>query len=77
MALSITNVTRDNGPNCDHIVVEVNHEGTTRTFNTSFAEIDALIEQLGGELLAQKALVQLWAAYRRARGRSVLNVVIA
>lgn len=77
MSLSITSITRHNGPECDHLQVTVNHEGTTRTFDTSFDELDHLIETLGGAVQAQKTLVMLWAAYRRAHSRAVLSTVIA
>ena len=77
MAISITAVQRLNGSACDHLIVTVDHEGTTRTFASSFPEIDGLVEELGGPIQAQKALVLLWAAYRRHHGRSVLNVEIA
>lgn len=77
MPLSITAVDRHNGPTCDHLTVTVNHEGATRTFTTSFGEIDALIEGLGGPIQAQKSLTMLWAAYRRAHSRSVIGVNIA
>jgi hypothetical protein len=75
--LSVTSIQRHNGAGCDHITVTVNHEGVTRTFDTTFAEVDALIASLGGQVAAQKSLVMLWAAYRRAHGRGVLNVEFA
>lgn len=77
MALSITNVTRLNGGACDHIRVDVNAEGQARTFATSFPELDALIDSLGGEVEAVRALLMLWAAYRRRAGRAVVGVVVA
>lgn len=77
MSLSITNIQRIHGPNCQHIIVTVDHEGTSRQFETSFPDVDVLIDQLGGPQEAMKALVMLWAAYRRRNGRAVLNVELA
>lgn len=75
MSLTITNIQRTNGASCDHITVTVNDEGTNRTFSTSFPEIDAMFNDL--TLIEQKKmLVILWAKYRRAFGRTVLNVEI-
>lgn len=77
MPVSITSVQRENGPTCDHVEVTVNDEGTTRTLRTSFAEIDRMIEDLGGTQAAKRTLVLLWAAYRRSRSRAVTGVEIA
>ena len=74
MALSIISVVRISGPQCDHISMTVDDEGTERTFATSFAEVDELI---GGQpLRAKRDLVLLWAAYRRAMGRAVVGMDI-
>lgn len=76
MALSITSVTRKNGAQCDHVTVTANDEGVTRTFDSSFGEIDALFSDLGtGE--QRRMLVLLWAKYRRSQGRQVIGVEIA
>jgi hypothetical protein len=72
MALSITSITRENGTTCDHIVVTVDDEGTSRTFRASFMEVDKLIDDLGGPLQAKRTLVLLWAAYRRSKGRAAV-----
>ena len=77
MALSITSIQRINGPACSHLSSVINHDGTARNFNTSFYEIDALIESLGGEAEAIKVLIQLWMAYRRRQSRTVIGVDIA
>jgi len=72
MALSITSIVRENGSTCDHIVAAVNDEGTSRTFRSSFMDVDKLIDDLGGPLAAKRTLVLLWAAYRRSKGRAVV-----
>lgn len=77
MPLSITSVVRMNGVQCNHVTITVNHEGTTRTFETSFPELDELITKLGGPVEAQKSLVMLWAAYRRFHSRTTTGVNIA
>jgi len=76
MALSITSITRKNGPACDHVTVVVNDEGTSRTFHSAFGEIDDLNSHLSA-VEQKRLLVLLWAKYRRAAGRSVLGVEIA
>lgn len=76
MPLSIASIVRENGPNCDHIVVTVNHEGVTRTFNTSFKEVDALLAEMT-PLEQLRMLVLLWAKYRRTQSRTVVNVEFA
>jgi hypothetical protein len=75
--ITITGIARKSGPGCDHIVVSVDDEGTPRTIDTSFPEVDALIERLGGPLQAKRDLVLLWAAYRRSQTRVVIGVDIA
>lgn len=75
MALSITSVTQPTG--CTHRLVTVDHEGTARTFTTTFEELDTLIGQYGSPVEAGKALVMLWAAYQRSQGRAVIGVTIA
>jgi hypothetical protein len=75
--LKITSVTRENGAACNHVVVVVDHEGASRTFKSSFHEIDALVAQLGGPAEAAKTLVMLWAGYRRSHSRVVINTEIA
>lgn len=77
MPISITSVVRVNGPACNHITITVDDEGQSRSFESSFPELDALIDQLGGPLAAKKALVLLWAAYRRSQARVVVGVNIA
>lgn len=77
MALSVTNITRVHGANCNHFIVTVNHEGTARQFPVNGADLDALIEELGGPREAQKKLVILWLAYRRANARTLTGVDIA
>lgn len=76
MPLSITSVARTNGAACDHITVTVNHEGTTRTWQTSFGAVDTLLNQMT-PIEQLRLLVTLWAKYRRANGRSVEGVTIA
>lgn len=76
MPISITAIDRHNGAQCDHITVTVNDEGTTRTFNTGFSEIDSLFDNLT-VIEQKKLLVMLWARYRRAAGRAVIGVNIA
>ena len=76
MALSITGIQRVNGAQCDHLTVTVDHEGTSRQFTVSFGEIDALLADLSA-MEEARMLVLFWAAYRRKKGRAVLNVVIA
>lgn len=76
MPLSITAIARENGPGCDHITVTVNHEGVSRTFNTSFPEIDAFFSDLT-PLEQLRLLVVLWAKYRRMQSRAVVNVEFA
>lgn len=76
MPLSITSTTRINGPACNHVAISVNHEGVTRTFSTSFAEIDNTLKDMTVPEQIQM-LVILWAKYRRAQGRPVLNVEFA
>lgn len=76
MALFITSVVRENGATCDHLVVTVNHEGASRTFKTSFGEVDRLLDSFDTPADAAKALVILWASYRRKMGRAILNVDI-
>jgi hypothetical protein len=76
MALSITDVARHNGGTCDHLTVTINHEGVSRTFETSFYEIDQILADLS--LLEQlRMLCILWAKYRRLQGRAIENVTIA
>lgn len=76
--LKIISVTRERGATCNHVAIVVDHEGTNRTFNSSFGELDALIARLGGPVEAAKTLVLLWAGYRRAQaGRAIINVEIA
>jgi len=70
MPLKIVSITKPTG--CDHIIVTVDHEGVSRTFTTHLGQIDSLIDDAGGPLLATRDLVLLWAAYRRARGRDVI-----
>lgn len=77
MALSITSVTRANGPTCEHVIVTVNDEGATRSFDSAFSEIDRLIDELGGDVQAKRVLVLLWAGYRRRQARAVTGVDIA
>jgi len=54
MALSVTNITRAHGVNCNHFIVTVNHEGTTRQFQVNGEDLNSLIEELGGPMEAQK-----------------------
>jgi len=75
--LSVTNITRIHGPLCKHYTVTVNHEGVSRQFPVNEAAIDALIDSLGGPIAAQKDLVILWLAYRRAMNRALTGVDIA
>jgi len=78
MAITITAVTRDGGSNCQHVTITVNDEGSTRTVKTSYGEIDAFLdERFDSPQEMKKALVLLWARYRRAQGRAVVNVGIA
>lgn len=77
MPLTITNVTRENGATCDHVQVRYDHEGVSRTFTTSFTEIDQLGTRLGPPIEVLQTLVSLWAQYRRREGRTVVNVTIA
>lgn len=76
MSLSITNVQRENGAACNHLTITIDHEGTSRTFKTSFYEIDALLDDLT-PLEQLKMLVVLWAKYRRQQSRTIQNVGIA
>lgn len=76
MAISITAIDRHNGATCEHIAVTVNDEGVSRTFETTFTEVDRLFEELS-VLDQKKLLVMLWARYRRATGRQVIGVNIA
>lgn len=76
MALSITSVTRENGGDCNHLEVTIDHEGTPRTFRTSFGEIDRLLDAMTPAEQG-RLLVLLWAAYRRRMSRSVVGVPIA
>lgn len=76
MAISITSIVRKNGPDCNHIRVTYNDEGTSRTFDTSFAEVDGFKNELTA-LELKELFLTVWAQYRRARGRTVLNVDIA
>lgn len=75
MALSITNIVREGGPGCDHVVVTYNHEGVTRTFKTNLKDIDSIAK--GEPLQALAILVSYWAYYRRLEGRTVMGVDIA
>jgi hypothetical protein len=77
MALSVTNITRAHGVNCNHFIVTVNHEGTTRQFQVNGEDLNSLIEELGGPMEAQKKLVILWLAYRRAHARTLTGIDIA
>jgi len=78
MAITITNITRDGGPNCQHLTIVINDEGSTRTFKTSYGEIDAFLDgHFDSPQEMKKALVLLWARYRRSQGRAVVNVGIA
>ena len=74
MSISITSAVRENGPACDHLTVTVNVEGVSRTFKTSFSEIDALPMATNEDL---KEIVMRWAKYRRSQNRTILNVDIA
>lgn len=76
MALTITSVTRDGGAACNHVTIVVSQEGTSRTFKTSFGEIDAMFTEMS-TVEQLKMLVCLWAKYRRTLGRSVVAVDIA
>lgn len=75
--LSVTNIDRAHGPLCKHYIVTVNHEGVSRQFPVNETDVDELIDSLGGPLAAQKDLVILWLAYRRAMNRALTGVVIA
>jgi hypothetical protein len=75
--LKITSVTRENGAACNHVTLVVDHEGVSRTFKSSFPELDALVASLGGPAEAAKTLVLLWAGYRRTQGRTTVNIEIA
>ena len=78
MALRITSVDQNiDGPTCGHINVNVLREVQTGTFTATFAEIDDLVNQLGGQNQADLALVKLWANYRRRQGRQVVGIDIA
>jgi hypothetical protein len=76
MALSITSATRESGGDCDHLEVVVNQEGVSRTFKTSFREIDSLIGEMT-TLEQARLLILLWAKYRRSQGRAIVGVSIA
>lgn len=75
--LRITSITRENGAACNHVVIVVDHEGISRTFKSSFAELDALVAQLGGPVEAARTLILLWAGYRRLHARTTIAVDIA
>jgi len=73
MSLVITGTARENGANCNHLIVTINHEGVTRTFKTTMEEIDAV--PMTAEDM--KDFIIRGAKYRRMNGRSILNVDIA
>ena len=75
--LSVTTINRVHGPLCKHYTVTVNHEGVSREFPVNESDLDALIDSLGGAIDAQKTLVILWLAYRRAMNRTMTGVNIA
>lgn len=64
--LSVTNIARVHGPLCKHYTVTVNE-----------ADLDAMVDSLGGAVAAKKALVILWLAYRHSMSRALTGVDIA
>lgn len=72
MPLSITSVT--NPTNCNHRLVTVDQEGTTRQRVFSLQEIDDHLDDRDPVDVLWE-LVILWAAYRRKLGRSVIGTI--
>jgi hypothetical protein len=74
MALTVTSLTRENGPTCGHFIVEINDEGVTRTFKISESEIRDYLQSIDGY---KKALVIAWLRYRKEFSRTLVGVPIA
>lgn len=78
MALRVNSVDQHiTGPSCNHIQVNAQREAATGSFITTFAEVDALVNSFGSLAEADRALIMLWANYRRRFGRSIIGVDIA
>lgn len=75
MSLSISSATSPSS--CNHLLVTVDQEGTQRQFRMTLAEVDTLLDSFESPAEAFKALVMLWAAYRRKFARTIVGVVIA
>jgi len=80
MSLQITSITRQSTAPCNHFLITVNDNGTTRSKAFSLSELDTIFDRFesfpGG---ARGALLLAWAIDRRARGATntqLLNVEI-
>lgn len=73
MALSITGIARENGAACDHLVITVDDDGTSRTLRLSVADAARTLDSY--EPNYRVALVLCWLRYKRARGASLASLV--
>jgi len=71
MSVSITNITRANGPGCNHLTITVDVEGVERTIHVDPTDLDF------DDAISPQQLIVAWARYRYKRERPVVGVEIA